>query len=80
MDNATIVAILSLIGTFIGTFCGILTANKLTTYRIEQLEKKVEKHNGVIERVFKIEEHEAVIDEKIEVANHRIADLEQYHK
>lgn len=80
MDNTIWVAILSLIGTCIGSLGGIMAANKLTNYRIQQLEKKVEKHNSVIERVFKIEEHEAVIDEKIEVANHRIADLEGYHK
>ena len=79
-DNTIVVAILSLVGTCIGSLGGIMTANKLTNYRIQQLEKKVEKHNSVIERVFKIEEHEAVIDEKLDVANHRIADLEQFHK
>ena len=45
-----IVAGLSLLGTFIGTLGGILTSTKLTSYRIEQLEKKVEKHNSVVER------------------------------
>ena len=55
-------------------------SNKLTNYRIEQLEKKVEKHNGVIERVYELEKHEAVIDEAIEVINHRIKDLEGLHK
>ena len=48
-------AILSLCGTLIGSIAGILTANKLTNYRIEQLEKKVEKHNSVVERTFKLE-------------------------
>lgn len=80
MSEGVIVAILALIGTLVGTFGGILTANKLTNYRIEQLENKVEKHNKVIERVFKLEEKEAVIEEKISVANHRIDDLEQHHK
>lgn len=80
MENTIIVAVLSLVGTCVGSLGGIMAANKLTNYRIEQLEKKVDKHNGVIERVFKIEEHEAVIDEKIDVANHRIDDLESYHK
>ena len=80
MNEAIIVAILSLCGTLIGSVTGILTANKLTTYRIEQLEKKVEKHNSVIERVYILEKHEAVIDEEIKVANHRIDDLEGYHK
>lgn len=66
MDGTVIVAILSLIGTLIGTFGGIITANKLTTYRIEQLEKKVEKHNKVVERVYVLETKEAVMEEEIE--------------
>ena len=48
MSEVVIVAILSLLGTLMGSLAGILTANKLTNYRIEQLEKKVEKHNSVI--------------------------------
>ena len=80
MTEAVIVAVLSLLGTLAGTFGGILTANKLTNYRIEQLEKKVEKHNCVIERVYNLEKHEAVIEEEIKVANHRIDDLEEFHK
>ena len=80
MTEAIIVAVLSLLGTLGGTFGGILTANKLTNYRIEQLEKKVEKHNRVVERVYILEKNEAVIEEEIKVANHRIDDLEQYHK
>ena len=65
MSEVVIVAILSLIGTLVGSLTGILTANKLTNYRIEQLEKKVEKHNNVIERVYKLEKDEAVIQEEI---------------
>lgn len=80
MSEVVIVAVLSLVGTLVGSVAGILTANKLTNYRIEQLEKKVEKHNGVIERVYILEKHEAIIDEEIKVANHRIDDLEEYHK
>ena len=80
MSEAVIVAVLALIGTLGGTFGGILTANKLTNYRIEQLEKKVEKHNRVVERVYILEKNEAVMEEELKVANHRIDDLEQYHK
>lgn len=65
MSEVVIVAMLSLLGTLIGSLAGILTANKLTNYRIEQLEKKVEKHNSVIERVYKLEKEEAVIQEEI---------------
>ena len=80
MNDTIMVAILPLIGTLVGSFGGILTANKLVNYRIQQLEKKVEKHNQVIERVYKLEQRGAVIDEEIKVANHRIEDLEVYHK
>lgn len=80
MSDTVIVALLSLVGTLVGSVLGILAANKLTNYRIEQLEKKVEKHNNVIERVFNLEKDEALIEEDIRVINHRIKDLEQYHK
>lgn len=80
MGNDVLVALLALAGTLAGSFGGIITANKLTNYRIAELEKKVEKHNSVIERVYLLERHEAVIDEEIKVANHRIDDLEQFHK
>ena len=66
MSEAVIVAVLALIGTLGGTFGGILTANRLTNYRIEQLEKQVEKHNKVVERVYILEKEAAVFNEEIE--------------
>ena len=57
MDSSIIVAILALIGTLTGSLAGILTANKLANYRIGELEKKVEKHNAVIERVALLEQN-----------------------
>lgn len=80
MPDVVLVALISLIGTLVGSFGGIITANKLTDYRIQQLEKKVEKHNKVIERVYNLEKNEAVIEEEIKVVNHRVADLEEFHK
>lgn len=80
MNETVIVALLSLAGTMAGSLGGILTANRLTNYRIQQLEEKVEKHNKVIERVYNLEKHEAVFDEEIKVVNHRIEDLEKFHK
>ena len=80
MSETIIVAILSLAGTLMGSLLGILAANKLVVYRIEQLEKKVEKHNQVVERVYSLERSEAVIEEEIKVANHRIDDLEDVRK
>jgi hypothetical protein len=72
MSTEIIVAVLSLLGSFCGTFSGV----KLMSYRIEQLEKKVEKHNNLIERQYDIEKITAVLSEDLKVANHRIADLE----
>lgn len=55
MTTEIIVALLAFLGTCVGTLGGILAANKLTVYRISQLEKKVEKHNSVVERTYKLE-------------------------
>ena len=54
MDPTVIVALISFLGTVIGTFAGVLTGSKLTEYRIKQLESKVAKHNEVVERTFKL--------------------------
>ena len=72
-----VVALITLVGSGVGSLAGVIVSAKLTTYRLEQLEKKVDKHNTVIERTYKLEEIEAVIQEQIRVANHRIADLEK---
>jgi hypothetical protein len=48
-------AIIPLFGTLIGTFAGIMTSTKLTNYRLEQLEEKVDKHNSLVERMYKVE-------------------------
>jgi len=76
MTETVIVGILSLIGTLAGTLGGILTSNRLTNYRISQLEEKVSKHNNLIERTYRIEEEIAVHEQKIKVVDHRIEDLE----
>lgn len=80
MNTEIIVALITLAGSAIGTFAGILTSARLTTYRIEQLEKKVDKHNTVIERTYKLEEAQAVMQEQIKVANNRIKDLENLER
>lgn len=77
MTPEVIVSVISLFGTLVGTFGGICVSNRMSNYRIEQLEKKVEKHNNLIERTYAIEQHNAVVDEEIKVANHRIDDLEK---
>lgn len=77
MSDLIIVGVLSLIGTLLGTGGGILAANRLTNYRIEQLEAKVNKHNNLVERMYKVEECVALQAEKMTVSNHRIDDLER---
>ena len=77
MPAEVITAALSLVGTLVGTLGGIALSSNLTNYRIEQLEKKVEKHNTLITRTYKLEQDFAVMDERVRVANHRIEDLEK---
>lgn len=77
MTEPVLVALIGLIGSGAGTFGGILVSSRLTQYRLEQLEKKVEVHNKVIERVYRLEERTELQEEKIKVANHRIDDLER---
>lgn len=80
MNNDIIISLITLLGSAVGTFGGIMLNTKLTNYRIEQLEKKVDKHNSVVERVYILEKRDAVEEEEIKVINHRLSDLEEYHK
>lgn len=70
MSSEVLVAILSLAGTLFGSLGGVLASSKLTNYRLAQLEKKVDRHNGFGERI-------PLIEEKIKVIHHRLADLEE---
>lgn len=80
MSDAVMVALIGLAGSGAGAFGGILVSAKLTQYRLEQLEKKVQAHNSLIERTYKLEERTELQEEKIKVANHRIDDLESFHR
>lgn len=73
MNDTVIVALVS----FAATLLTGLGGYKLIAYRVEQLEKKVEKHNGVMERTYGIEARIDVHDEQFKVSNHRLADLER---
>ena len=52
------------LGTVVGTFAGILTSTKLTNYRLEQLEKKVDKHNNLVERMYRLESDVKILKEE----------------
>lgn len=67
----------SVLGAAIGAIVGIATNTKLITYRIEQLEGKVNKHNNLIDRTYNLETQERLLEEQMKVANHRISDLEE---
>lgn len=71
-----IVGVMSLVGTIIGSYSG----TKLMAYRIELLEKQVEKHNNLVDRMYKVEETTAILSNDMKVANHRIDDLEDMQK
>lgn len=77
MQSEIIVAVLALVGSMSGTYFANRKSTALIAYRLEELEKKVAKHNCVIERTYKLEQDFAVIDEKVKVANNRIKDLEE---
>lgn len=66
MNVDFLTGVASLIASLVGTFAGIITSAKLTNYQINELKKRVDKHNNVIERTFKLEEHCKYIDERIE--------------
>ena len=65
MSNEVLIGILSLVGTLIGTLGGILASNKLTAYKIDELQKKVEKHNNLIDRMYKVESRVTLIEDEM---------------
>lgn len=74
--SAIIVGALALIGTIIGNLIGNNKTAALVSYRLEQLEQKVNLHNNAVERLYKAEQAIEVQKEQIKVANHRLEDLE----
>ena len=65
MRTEIVVGLLSLLGTLIGTLSGILTSNKLTNYKIDELQKKVDKHNNLIDRMYKVESRVTLIEDEM---------------
>lgn len=70
MNNEIIVALVSMTGTLIGSFAGILTSSRLTSFRLEKLEEKVDQHNLFAERI-------PVVEEKIKSLNYRVTEVER---
>ena len=70
MKTEIIVALISFAGTLLGTLGGIIASGRLTAYRISQLEKKVEKHNNLVERMIKVEN-------SVKSAHHRIDEINE---
>jgi len=68
MSETILVALLGFAGTLLGSLFGVLAAQKLTQYRLSQLEEKVNKHNNLIERTFRLEG-------QMEECQHDIRDL-----
>ena len=84
MNDAWISAIAMIGSALVGAVTSIIVCvvnnnkqNALILYRINELEKKQDKHNNLIERTYRLEEQAAIHEEKIAVANHRISDLEK---
>lgn len=73
ISSTIIVALISLVGTLAGSLGGILVSSKLTNYRIEQLEKKVDKHNNFAEKI-------PIINERIDEIFRRLEALENERK
>jgi len=73
MNSEIVVALLGLLGTFLGSLLGVVAAGKLTQYRLQQLEEKVNKHNNLVERTY-------ILEGQMTEIQHDIKDLKAYHK
>ena len=80
MDGTTISGLFALIGTLAGTFGGIMTSTKLTNYRLEQLEKKVEAHNNLAEKVIVLQDADKMLQAQLEGIIKRIDGIEAMKK
>ena len=77
MDSSIISALIALSGSLLGTLGGIMVSNKLTAYRLEQLEKKVDKHNNVLERVALMEQNEKTIWQRVDELRNEVHEMKE---
>ena len=73
MSDTIIVALIGLAGSGLGAFAGVMASTRLTQYRLQQLEEKVNKHNNMVERTYKLEG-------RMNEAEHDIRDLKAREK
>lgn len=66
LSDVVMVALVGAGGSVLGSLLGVIASNKLTTYRIEQLEKKVDKHNNLIDRTYKLEKGFEVLSQHVD--------------
>lgn len=78
MESTVVVAIISFFGTLIGTAGGIIASGKLTEYRLEQLEKKVDLQNNQTARIPVIEEKIANITGRIKLLERDVSQHNNY--
>lgn len=69
MDSTIVVALISLLGTLGGSLGGVMVSSKMTNFRLQQLENRVQEHNNYARRM-------PVVEEQVKVINHRLDDLE----
>ena len=80
LSEAVVVALIGLGGSCVGSLFGIVCSSKLNNYRLEQLEKKVDRHNNLVDRMYTVEQNQAVFSTKISVVNHRLEALESHSR
>ena len=66
ISDTVIIGFISLVGTLGGSILGIVASTKLTTFRIEQLEKKVDAHNQLVDRMYRVEEDIKLLDQRVD--------------
>ena len=66
MSPESLIALLAFLGTCLGSLGGVMASNKLNLHRIAQLEMKVEKHNNLMERLYKVEEKVDLMEERLD--------------
>lgn len=71
MSDVVIVAIVGAIGSGLCSLLGVIASNKLTQYRLQELEKKVQAHNNLVERMYKAEQKQGELEQRVEMLHHQ---------